>query len=132
MPGTPKAIVSNRFSGSQRCATDYFSVRAQCSASLGYDLAFIEPAENIHAFALRPGGGQDDILDFEAMTLVRGMQGRRRGARSPLLKKPLIVGVALSTVLNREILCAACHHPLSCAILAADQNKFQTVQEPRV
>jgi hypothetical protein len=43
-----RAIASNRFSGSQRFGTDYFSVEAQCIAPLRHPMTFIEPAENFH------------------------------------------------------------------------------------
>jgi len=47
-----RAIASNRFSGSQRFGTDYFSVGAQCIAPLRHPMTFIEPDENFDAFVL--------------------------------------------------------------------------------
>jgi hypothetical protein len=47
-----RAIASNRFSGSQRFGTDYFSVEAQCVAPLRHPMTFIELDENLDAFAL--------------------------------------------------------------------------------
>jgi hypothetical protein len=48
-----RANASNRFSGSQRFGTDYFSVEAQCIAPLRHHMNFIEPSQNFHAFALK-------------------------------------------------------------------------------